>query len=385
VAERRVVIARRVVAFAPLLGLGLAYWLLGPIFDWQDAHWLIARAFLEGRVWIDAPLEATYELVPRDGGGWYSPFPPAPAITLLPFAAFGPWFANTNLLAAISGIVAVWLMWSCLGVLGLDRRVRIALTVGFAVGSELLWVAAWGGQHMYPQSLAAALLLGALRLGLAGQAPVAAGLLVGCAGAARLPVGLAIPLVLFLYPARSWVLVLAGFAVPVTGTALYNVARFGSPLELGYDRIVGVDGHVLEEAWYSEGITSLSYLPRGLYTMLFTGFGFVDDPPWLRPDWAGTSILLTMPILVWLFGARGRLAVVAAATAVVVLLPDLLHGNPGHAQFGYRFILDALPILWLLVGLALRHGLTRPAIAALLLGVAVNTYGTLVLAAGIFD
>jgi hypothetical protein len=76
---------------------------------------------------------------------------------------------------------------------------------------------------------------------------------------------------------------------------------------------------------------------------------------------------------------------VAAATAVLVLVPDLLHGNPGWAQFGYRFILDALPILWLVVGLGLRAGIGRAALAAIGVGVAVNVYGTAVLAAGAFD
>lgn len=375
-----------VAASLPLAAFVAIGWLNGPAWDRFESHTLVAEALLRGRVWFDLPSTDGYELVPRDDGGWLSPFPPLPALVLVPFVATGIGAIDTNLLAAVCGAVAVALMWSCLGLLGVERRARMALTIGFALGSELLWIATWGGQHLFPQALAAAFLLGALRLGLAGQAPLVAGLCVGLAGAARLPVLLAIPLVLYLFPTRRWPALLVGFAVAAVGIGLYGVARFGSPIELGYDRIVYDDGSsVLDEPWYAHGITSIAYLPRSLGTMLFAGFEVVDRPPWLRPGWAGASILLTMPILLWAFEARGRLAVVAAATAALVLLPDLLHGNPGWAQFGYRFILDALPILWLVVGLGLRAGIGRAALAAIGVGVAVNVYGTAVLAAGAFD
>ena len=373
-----------VVAF-PLVALAAVYWVNGPAWDRFESHSLVAEALVRGRVWFDLPSTDGYEVVPRPEGGWLSPFPPLPALVLLPFVATGLRAIDTNLLAAAAGAVAVGLMWSCLGLLGVERRARVALTIGFGLGSELLWVATWGGQHLFPETLAAALLLVSLRLGLAGQAPLAAGLCVGLAGAARLPVLLAIPLVLYLFPSRRWPVVLAGFAVAAVGIGLYGVARFGSPIDLGYDRIVYDDGSsVLDEPWYEHGITSLAYLQRGLGTMLFAGFEVVDRPPWLRPSWAGASVLLTMPVLLWAFDARGRLAVVAAATAALVLLPDLLHGNPGWAQFGYRFIVDALPILWLLVGLGLRGGASRAAMVAVGIGLAMNVYGTAVLAAGTF-
>ena len=68
-----------------------------------------------------------------------------------------------------------------------------------------------------------------------------------------------------------------------------------------------------------------------------------------------------MPILWWVFEARGRLALVTAVCAVLVMLPNLAHGNPGFAQVGYRFIVDALPLLWVLLAIAFRDGLTRAA------------------------
>ena len=59
-------------------------------------------------------------------------------------------------------------------------------------------------------------------------------------------------------------------------------------------------------------------------------------------------------------------------TAILVMLPDLAHGNPGFAQFGYRFILDALPLLWMLLAIGFRDGISRSATVALLLGIPIN-------------
>ena len=132
---------------------------------------------------------------------------------------------------------------------------------------------------------------------------------------------------------------------------------------------------VLSEPWYQHGIFALDYLPRGLHTMLLRSFDLVDDPPWFRPNWMGTSILLTMPVLLWLWRARDRSLVVPWLTVGLILLPDLLHGVSGFAQFGYRFICDVLPILWwLLAWVAVNRGLTLGMRLALVAGIVVNAY-----------
>jgi hypothetical protein len=372
------------------IAYGLLYLVLGPGKEGLDSHVPVAQALLAGRLHLVDPIP-WLELVPRPEGGWYSPFPPLLSVLLLPFVALGL-VVDTNLLAAIFGGLSVFLVWELLGRLAADRRVRVGLTVGWALGSQVLWVASEGGQHLAPQMAAAALLLGSLVLGLERREPLLAGLLFAGAVAARLPVGLALPLFLYLYrPAEGdgplqplrrrapWLTFLAAAALPFALMAAYNLARFGSPLEFGYGLIRDVEGRsVLDEPWYRHGIVSLAYLPQGLHAMLFRGLAWRETFPWLHPDLSGTSVLLTMPILWWVFGARGRLAVVTGASAVLVLLPSLLHGNPGFAQVGYRYILDALPLLWLLLGISLRDGLPRPAYAALVVGIVVNVWLCLV-------
>ncbi|CAN5758608.1 hypothetical protein BH23CHL8_BH23CHL8_07800 [soil metagenome] len=362
---------------------GLLYLFVGPGKEGTDSHQLFAHAFLDGRLHIEGAFP-WLELVPRAEGGWYSPFPPLLSVALVPFAGLGIQ-VDTNQIAALMGGLSVVLVWAMLGRLEVTPRVQLALPVAWAVGSQVLWVAGEGGQHLAPQVTAAALLLGAITLGLKCQWPVVAGLLLAAAAAARLPVGLALPLILWLYRpgARSgpspgghpWLLVVAATVIPAILVTLHNLARFGDPLEFGYGHIRNALGEgVLNEPWYADGIISLSYLPTGLHTMLLRGFETGLEFPWVYGSLAGTSVLLTMPILWWVAEARGRPALVAAIAAALVMLPNLLHGNPGFAQIGYRFILDALPILWLMLGLAFRTSMSRAATVALAAGVLANVW-----------
>lgn len=366
---------------------GLLYLLVGFPKGGTDSHYLFAQAFLDGRLHIEGSYP-WLELVPRAQGGWFTPFPPLLSVALTPFAALGI-EVDTDHIAAVMGGVSVALVWAMLGRLGTAARTQLALTVAWAVGSQLLWVAGEGGQHLAPQVTAAALLLGVITLGLDQRWPLLAGALLGLAAAARLPVGLALPLVLWLYRppslmargsgTRGWLWVLLGLAIPALVVALYNVARFGDPFEFGYGLIRDEAGRsVLDEPWYVHGIVSIRYLPTGLGEMLLRGFELQAGFPWVFSSIMGASVLLTMPVLWWVFEARGRLAAVAAVSAVLVMVPNVLHGNPGFAQVGYRYIVDALPILWLLLGLAFATRIPRAAAAALLAGIAINVWMSVV-------
>jgi hypothetical protein len=336
----------------------------------------LAASLLQGRLSI-AEAMPWLEAIPAPDG-WYVPLAPGPALVLLPVVALvGPHVLDSGILSALSGALVAWLAWGLVRQVGVTVRQAAWLTVGLAFGSELTWVAATGGPHHVEHTLAMAGLFASLRLAIAGRAPVAAGLLWSFAVSCRVPVALALPLFAWLYRARTPSFV-AGAAPIAALLAGYNVARFGNPVDFGVARISGGDPPhtVLEEPWYSHGVFAIDYLPRGLHTMLLRTFDIVDQPPWFRPNWNGASVLLTMPVLAWLHRARSRVLLVPWLVAALVLLPDLMHGNPGFTQFGYRFICDALPILWwLLAWVVVNRGLTLGLRAAIVAGIAVNLYG----------
>jgi len=363
----------------------IVYLVTGPTGSGSDSFVPLADAFVHGRLWI-SPDRPWLELVPRPDGSQYSPFPPVPAIVLMPVVALmgsPSWPAElpSNVSCAVIGAANVVLAWELLRLIGVTPRPRVVITIGFAFTTHW-WVAGMAGTHLFAQVVAVFFLLAALHLGLRGRWPFAAGLLLGLAAGSRLPTGMALPLFAVLYAADRWrptrahLLLLTGLAIPALALVWYNVARFGSPLDFGYAHIPsGASGLVTDEPWFSHGLVSPLYIPRHLYAIFVQGFDLRPAAPWVIPSFTGLSITLSAPFLFWAVRARGPLVGATWLAVALVLLPDLTHGSWGFAQFGYRFILDAVPLLILLLGWAYRERASRSLIAAVAVGVAVHAYG----------
>ena len=58
-----------------------------------------------------------------------------------------------------------------------------------------------------------------------------------------------------------------------------------------------------------------------------------------------------------------------------MLAPALLYHNTGSVQFGYRFVLDALPVWMILVGIGAQRGKWWPLAGLTLYAVLVNFRG----------
>ena len=367
------------VPYALPLIAAVVYFFSGPMGSGTDVYVPLADAFLHGRFTIEG--RSWLELVPTSGDGWLVPFPPAPALTLMPIVAVmgsQPWYAElpSNVMSSILGGANVALAWSMLSAWGVSVKTRTWLVVAFAFTIHW-WVAGSAGTHHYAQVCGVFFTLIALNLAIRQKWPWVAGLMLGLAAASRLPMGLALPLLLGFYGYRpSWrhAELLLALAIPAMLVAAYNIARFGSPTDFGYARIQGTNGLVTDEPWFHNGIVSFTYIPRNLYAIFFQSFDWVDQVPFLRPTWSGTAITFTAPFLFWAVAARGRVAVALGAAAVLVLMPDLMHGSWGFAQFGYRFMLDAMPILLLLLGLVWRDRISLPARAAIVFSVAIHAY-----------
>jgi hypothetical protein len=155
--------------------------------------------------------------------------------------------------------------------------------------------------------------------------------------------------------------------------AWYNWLRFGNPLEFGHN-------HLPWARDLPRGIFSLAYLPRNLYHA------------WLRlPDWSsqqppldfdpwGTAFWLNNAIFAAaLWGlARVRFEPLVRGAALFGLLTIwpllLLHETNGWRQFGYRFLIDLLPLGFAVFLFAYRRFSTRM-LAATLVSFALNLYG----------
>jgi hypothetical protein len=348
----------------------------------------LADAFLQGRLTLPEAPSWLNELIPTEGG-WFVAYPPMPAILLVPVVAiFGP-DVHQQVVSSVLGGVAVGLAWLVLGRFELSLRVRAFLTTVFGFGTVLWYVAEVGSVWYLAHVVALGFSLAAVLLALHGRWPLWCGLLLGCAAISRLPVGLAAPFVLALllripWPPRLSAIDAAtlraslvfgfGLAIPLSGYALYNVARFGTPFDLGYSRIPGV----LEDPIYVEhGILSLEYIPRNLFAIFLRSWNYVDDPPFLQPSWWGLSLFLTTPLLLWLFRSplRDRRVGYALLGVAATAIPIVTHGNVGFIQYGYRFSLDVQALLFVMLAVVFeRERLSRAAVFAGALGIVSSAY-----------
>lgn len=336
---------------------------------------------------------------------WYVSFPPAPAVLLLPWA----WLSQR--------VVAERVLWtflaSCVPALlflllrGLQTRDLAGGTRWQALGLSLLY--AFGTPHFFnalfigpygtPSAAAhvvAELLLSLFLLTLLhGQSAwtrgAGAGLLIGAATLSRptmvffAPLGLAAVLAQQAPSNGSWrqrlwsarralLAFVVGMAALLALAAWHNAARFGSPLEFGH-RFLDVYQRVRIERW---GLFSYHYLARNLAVWSSSLPWILDRDPWIRIPGDGLALWLSSPFILWALwpAERTRLYRLIGLCVLPAVAMNLLYQNTGRAQFAYRFALDyLLPVtLLLLIG---RVRLGRAFWAAGLAAVAINAFGAL--------
>jgi hypothetical protein len=167
-------------------------------------------------------------------------------------------------------------------------------------------------------------------------------------------------------------------AVPVLGAVLamaaYNWARFGNPLDTGYA------GMNVSEPFLAEiqehGLFSPVYVLRNLWAMLLA-IPLLTEDGGVVPDPRGMSIFLTTPVLAYLVRAGfSRPLILGAWMGVAaILVPLMTYNSTGYWQFGYRFSLDFMVPVMVLLAVAAGDRISWPMRILILLGVLVNLWG----------
>jgi hypothetical protein len=295
-------------------------------FEWQ------AAAFLEGQTAIRYPVAAT---ATNPGNAFFQdvlpvassdgvprgvvPFPPLPAVLLVPFVAL--WGLNTDgqLVFAILAALDVGVAWWALGRLPIRRWVQVAATVFFGFGT-VFWYAAqigttWYQAHVLAVGLAlaaigvavgadreAALLVddvdeppepdpvaggGDDRTGrrlpaidlqalIPDRRQFAAGLLFGLACTSRLTVVFGAPFFVLVgsggsWRRRAWSAGL-GAGIPLAGLAVYNLVSTGHLFHPGYQYLYELEAGFYKPLNYhlEWDIEDVRYLPQNVAIMFFS-------------------------------------------------------------------------------------------------------------------
>lgn len=302
---------------------------------------------------------------------WYMSFPPLPTLLMLPSAAASGRGGNdvipTVLIAALI-LPLVMLVLRRLASAGLSQRSTrddLWLVATLAFGSVMLYSAVQGTVWYTAHVVGVALALVYAWASIEARRPVIAGIALGAAALTRTPLAFMFPLFVFeayrmATPGQRWADLrrpLVAFALPIIAFAvagmLYNAARFGAPTEFGHTYL-DVRQQTQIEQW---GLMSYHYLARNLAVALTLLPEWVGSPPWIRISGHGLALWFTTPLLLCVMWPRQRPAVHRAlwCTVALVALPSLLYQNTGWVQFGYRFSLDYMPFLIMLIAIGGRR------------------------------
>jgi hypothetical protein len=391
-------------------------------FVWQ------AAAFLEGQAAIRYPVERSADLlgnasfqdvlpiqvtdgVPRG----LLPFPPLPALVLLPFVALWGLATDDQTIFTILAALDVAIGWWALGRLRIRPSIRLGATIFFALGT-VFWYTAQVTTTWY-QAHIVAVGLSLLAIGIAlrgdpdpaadhprmGGGPregvratleldrrqFAAGLLFGLACTARLTVAFGAPFFVFVGSGGGWRRRLwsagLGAALPVGLLVLYNIATTGHVFHPAYDYLYGLESNGYPTLGYHPDWSMVDprYVPQSLGIALFglpdllPGFlpdslaiqptAVCTDPGAVRglfeltcplavPRDIGMSVLFSSPAYLLAIPAllrdrRSRLVAGAALAVLLISVANLMHFSQGWVQVGYRFSLDAAPFALVLVAI----------------------------------
>jgi hypothetical protein len=351
---------------------------------------------VEGKRMLSKPMFRTLdgELVPASAvrgtraTTWYMSFPPFPTLLMLPSALISGRAGNdvipTLLIAALILPLALLLLRR-LAEAGLSQRsVRddLWLVALLAFGSVLFFSAVQGKVWYTAHVVGVALALVYAWASIEAKRPIIAGLALGAAALTRTPMAFMFPL--FVLEAwrmasgdrRVLIRTLLMFAAPVVVFAIagmiYNVARFGSPTEFGHTYLEVRQGPQIEQ-W---GLMSYHYAARNLAVAFALLPELPGRAPWIQIGGHGLALWFTTPILVYLLWPRDRPPLHRALwlTVACVALPSLLYQNSGWVQFGYRFSLDYLVFMVMLLAIGGRP-LTRLARGLIIAGVVINLFG----------
>jgi hypothetical protein len=281
-------------------------------FVWQ------ADAFLHGRYAIPYPVPGNdyfQDVYPISTTEALLPFPPLPALVLLPFVVLYGFETDQELLAAVLAGIGVGLAFWVLGRLPVRLGPRVLTTAFFGAGTVFWWTASVGTTWYFAHIVAVDLALVAIGLALGAdrfaafdepwdedEGPVAGtpapalvrpgrirafldatlpldgrqlliGFLFGLSATARLPVILGAPFFMLVGSGGTWqrrsFSAGLGAAIPVMALLAYNLATTGSlfhpAYEWQYQREQGYTALGYHPDW---SIEDVRYIPQNLGIML---------------------------------------------------------------------------------------------------------------------
>lgn len=346
-----------------LLGFSLFFYfnLVQKVGEQQFVY--LAKSFLEGNLY--------FTQVPQnfnDGsyyeGYYFWPQGPFPAILLMPFVAlFGINFHQGSIQFFLS-IFNCFLLYKIAKRITNNSSTALWLSFAYIFASSYMLIGLIPWSWWYAQVVATTTLLLTLNEYLNKRRWFLIGLFLGLGIATRISLffgGTFFILSALSTKNTSKIRNLKLFIAPIFLTILllfcYNFFRFHNFLEFGYiyhQPAVQILANNLKEY----GAWNIHYFPTNLYYLFLSAPEAVFKEgtkvltfPFLKPDIWGMSILITSPWILWIFKASYKHKEIPAAFLTTALTLTFLLGyfSTGVRQLGYRYSLDFMPFLFLIL------------------------------------
>ena len=347
---------------------------------------LLANQFIHGHISLEAVQGMPLGDISKFNGKFYLYFGPFASMVLAPFVLiFGKTFPQIGIGIATM-IISFYAVYQLAKAFAF-KRIDALWLASFFIFSTVLFSSSVINITAYQvEALGVPLILLALLEYVTKKRPLIIGVLLGFAFLTRATLGIS---ALFFF--LEWIQKRLTFkqllfiALPMLGAVLlfviYNMTRFQSFFDTGYLYNITLYTYPLSQN-LEHGYMSLVHVPANLYSFLFmspqpilqSADGFVLKFPYMKVSPWGLAIWFTSPLFIFLIThfKKNKYTRSLLVTILCLALPVFTYYSVGFAQFGYRYTLDFLPFLFLLLLPCLTPQLSKMAILLITLGIIFN-------------
>lgn len=345
---------------------------------------LLAERFSQWKVSLD-PINRPEGDVVDYFANFYLYFGPFPSLALMPLVMIWGREFPQICLGVFSLLISFLAVYRIGAGLGYNEKDSLWLSIFFGFSTVLLGVSVVNITAYQVQALGTSLVLLSLAEYFNKRRFWLVGLGIALAGLTRMVLFMGV--VFFLgewWRERKGKRELVKLILPILAGLLllgaYNHRRFNSVWESGYRYNVTLKTWPMQEN-LRYGMFSLKQVPANLFSLLMKtpepileyGGGYVLKFPYFSADPWGLAIWFTSPLLLLLIrNERSQYSRSAMLAATVLAIPVLTYSGVGFMQFGYRYALDFLPFLFLLLLPCLGKRLGRGAKLLIIGGVIFN-------------
>ncbi len=332
------------------------------------------------------PLDVPYGDVVNFHSTFYLYFGPLASIILAPFTViFGKYFPQV-LLGIGSMIASFFIVYSISKAYKFKKEDSLLLGLFFVFSTVLFGVGIINISAYQVQALGVPFVLLAIREYLLKKRPLLIGIFIALAILTRVTLLLSVVFffIEFLYKRislKNFVLIMIPIVISGMILAGYNYRRFHSFTETGYAYNQTLNTFPMSSN-LKAGFFSVAHVPANLYSFLIMppdpvvrgGGGFVLDFPYLKANPWGMAIWFTSPLFLLLLFKfkKDKFSVSAALAAFALAIPSFIYFGVGFSQYGYRYALDFLPFLFMLLLSSLSPKLSKTAVTLIAIGVIFN-------------